>query len=162
MISFDAKDFSDQVAGLMKSFSKLPRHIAKKHLQAAMKRALKPGVPMLRRNTPPLGVRRGRKAAGEKRSPGALRRSATAQAKYVSTVGGGMVTGRLGYKFGPESRKAIWLEYGTSKGIRPRNMIENTMASYAGPAAAQLADEMAKALEKAATEVAFGKNPGRN
>ena len=73
-------DGDKHIGKLMKAFRGLPRHIAKKHIKAAMKRTIKPGVPILRSLTPPLSTRRGRRKKGEKaRSTGELRRSVMAK-----------------------------------------------------------------------------------
>lgn len=150
-----------ELRAVMGRFAALPRHIARKHLQAAMRRAIKDGVPSLRAATPPIGVRRGRLRRGERRTTGALRRSVTTRAKYVDRPGGaGAVYGVLGYKAGIESRKAIWLQFGTNR-VQPRRMIENFTRQYGGPALATLKAEMVSGLEKAAKELAAGKNPGR-
>ena len=164
--SFEPNSFdSDKhIKALMRSFDGLPRHLAKKHMKAAIKRLLKPAIPILRRNTPPLGTRRGRRKAGEKpKSSGALRRSVTVRTGQTGKNGGfdSFVYGVLGYKAGPESRKAIWLNFGTSRGIKPYKMIENAMAEFGPVAASRLAEEMAVGLEKAAAELASGMNPGR-
>lgn len=162
-LSINADAMTADIAALIGRFRELPRHIARKHMQAAMRRALKPGVPILRRNTPPLGVRRGRKKAGEVRSTGALRKSVTTRAKAVpGRSGAGVVYGVVGYRHGWESRKAIWLESGTRSGIAPRHMAAKSMGEIRGPAAATLVREMAVALEKAAAELAAGKNPTRS
>ena len=150
---------------LVGRFRSLPRHIAAKHLGAAMRRVLKRGVPILRANTPPIGTRRGRRRKGEKpRSSGDLRRAVT-----IRTGQSGrnndfdmFVWGVLGYRAGFQSRKAIWLQYGTATGINPVRMIERTMTQMGPIAAADLAREMAAAFEKASNEVAGNKNPVRS
>jgi hypothetical protein len=155
----------DAVRTLMSRYRALPRHIARKHLGAAMRRLLKRGVPILRRNTPPLGVRRGRRRRGERaRSTGNLRRAVTVRTGQTggNTDFNSFVWGCLGYKAGPESRKAIWLQYGTRRGIQPVLMIERTMQEFGPIAAADLASELASALEKSAKEVSSGKNPLRD
>lgn len=164
LISINADAMTEEIAALIARFRELPRHIARKHLAAAMKRAMKPGIPVLRRNTPPIGTRRGRRKAGEKAaSTGALRRSVIAKAKAVpGRSGAGVAYGVLGYRHGMESRKAIWLEFGTRRGIAPRRMASKSLDEVRGPAAAALTREMAVALEKAAAEVAAGKNPTRS
>lgn len=149
-----------EIQAIMDRFAALPRHIAKKHLQAAMKRTMKDGVPVLRALTPPTGVRRGRMRKGEKRTTGALRRAVTTKAKYIGRNKDGLVYGIVGYKAGHESRKAIWLEFGTKR-IQPRRMIEQFRQQYGGPSLAKLTTEMAAALEKGAKELAAGKNPGK-
>lgn len=159
-------NFADEIEALMGRYASLPKHIAKKHLQAAMKRTLKDGVPVLRSVTPPLGVRRGRRKKGafvpQNKSTGALRRSVTTKAKYIGRNADGVVYGVVGYKAGMQSRKAIWLEYGTRYGIHPREMIAKFMAAYKGPSLAILKAEMAAAFDKAVKEAESGKNPGRN
>lgn len=156
-------DANRHIRKLMKSYQALPRHIAKKHLKASMRRTLKPGVPVLRSLTPPLGTRRGRRKKGEKaRSTGELRRSVTTKAGQTgnNNAFGSFVWGVLGYRFKGQDRKAIWLNYGTSRGVRAYDMIGNAMAKLGPISAQRLASEMAAALEKAAEEVAAGKNPG--
>lgn len=156
MIEINADAMTAEIASMIGRFRDLPRHIARKHLAAAMRRAMKPGVPILRRNTPPLGTRRGRRKAGEKpQSSGALRKSVTAKSKSV----GGVAYGVLGYRHGWESRKAIWQEFGTKRGVPAKHMAANSMTQIRGPAAATLVREMAIALERAATDL--GKAPGR-
>jgi len=158
------KNPKDEIQALMDRFSALPRYIAKKHLQAAMKRTVADGVPVLRQLTPPLGVTRGRRRKGSftalNRTTGNLRRSATTKAKYIGRNAEGVVYGVVGYRAGFNSRKAIWLEYGTRRGIRPQNIIEQFKQRYGQPSLARLATEMANALEKGAKELASGKNPG--
>lgn len=149
-----------EIQSLMGRFYALPRHIARKHLQAAIRRTIKDGVPVLRSVTPPIGVRRGRLRQGERRSTGALRRAVTTKAKYVERNAAGTVYGVVGYRASFDSRKAIWLQYGTPK-IQPRRMAERFTQQYGGPALATIRAEMASALEKAAKELAAGKNPGR-
>ena len=156
-------DANAHIGALMQAFRTLPRHIARKHIKAAMRRVLRPAVPILRKNTPPLDTRRGRRKAGEKkRSSGALRRSVTVRTGQTGTnrAFDAFVYGVLGYKAGPESRKAIWLQFGTASGVKPYDMIGKTMREFGPVAAGKLADEMTKALEKAAAELASGKNAG--
>ena len=157
-------DADPHIKALIKRYEALPRHIGKKHLKSSLRSVLRKGVPILRRNTPPLDTRRGRRKAGEKRrSTGALRRSVTTKAGQTGKNGdhNAFVWAVLGYKKGWESRKAIWLEYGTSSGARAFQMMEKTMRQMGPIAANELAHRMAEALEKAANEIAGGRNPGR-
>jgi HK97 gp10 family phage protein len=155
-----------EIGALMARFDELPRHIAKKHLLAVVKRVGKEGVPKLKSNTP-VGktktvkstIVRGQFKDNHKRRGGALRRAATVVARYKGKNRDGVVHGVLGYKFGWESRKAIWLEDGTVR-IAPRRMVARTMQAWSGPVTTRLAKEMALALEKAAKELESGKNPG--
>jgi hypothetical protein len=169
MISLNWDGMQGEIGALMARYDELPRHIAKKHLLAVVKRALKPGVPVLKRLTPKGGMRtvrstivRGQRKDNMKRRGGALRRSVNAQAKYVGTNKAGVAYGFVGYKFGFESRKAIWLEFGTSRGVKPRRIIQQFLREYTGPAVATLATEMKKGLEAAAAELASGKNSNAN
>lgn len=153
-----------EIEDLMGRYAALPRHIAKKHLQAAMKRAMADGVPILRSVTPPLGVRRGRPKAGsfvpKNRTTGELRRNATAKAKYIGRNSYGVTYGVIGYRAGFNSRKAIWLEYGTRRGISPQRIIQQFLGQYSGPCLERLKSEMAISLDKAANELAGGRNLG--
>lgn len=156
-------DLDQHIGDLMNAYRALPRHIAKKHLKAAMRRVLKPAVRILRKNTPPLGTRRGRRKKGERRrSSGALRRAVTVRTGQSGNnqAFDAFVFGVLGYKASFESRKAIWLQFGTSGGVKAYRMIENTLAEFGPVAASMLAEEMAAGLEKAAAELASGRNPG--
>ena len=156
-------DGNRHIRRLMQSYKTLPRHIAKKHLKASMRRTLKPGVSILRSVTPPVGTRRGRRRKGEKkRSTGELRRSVTVKAGQTGNnlAFGAFIWGVLGYRFKGQDRKAIWLNYGTSNGVRSYDMIGQAMSKLGPISAQRLASEMATALEKAAEEVAGGKNQG--
>jgi hypothetical protein len=176
MISLNWDGMQGEIGALMARFNELPRHIAKKHLIAALKRVMKDGVPILKAVTPKGGTRTvraalkrgagGRFVAGSGKKSrvrgGAMRRAVTAKAKFIGRNRDGVVYGVVGYKAGIESRKAIWLEFGTSRGVKPRNLIDQFRARYGGPAASRLADEMSRALEKAANELASGMNPTRS
>jgi hypothetical protein len=154
----------DAIKQLIARYRQLPRHIARKHLASSIRKVLKKGVPLLRANTPPVGVRRGRRRAGEKqRSTGELRRAVTVRTGQTGKNNDFdmFVWGVLGYKAGMQSRKAIWLEYGTSRGISPVGMLAKTMQQFGPISTSELAGAMAVGLEKAANEIAAGKNPGR-
>ncbi len=167
MITLNWGQMEGEIGALMSRFEALPRHIAKKHLVAAMRRAGKDSIPILKANTPVGGGRRVKAALirGElktnyKRRGGSLRRAATFLAKYKGRNSDGAVFGILGYKFGWESRKAIWLEFGTSRGIEPRKMVERSMSTAKGIVSGRLEAEMASALEAAVRELESGMNPG--
>jgi hypothetical protein len=156
-----------EIGALMKRYEALPRYIAKKHLKAAMKRATKPAVPLLKSNTP-VGrtkvvkrkIVRGQFKDNVKERGGALRRASTSKSIFKGKNADGRVIAVLGYKYGWESRKAIWLEYGTSRGITPRRMVGKTMDTFKGPATVALVAELRLALERATKEAAAGINPG--
>lgn len=155
-------DADQHIGALVAAYRSLPRNIAKKHLMASIRKVLRRGVPILRRHTPPLSTRRGRYKQGEKpKSTGALRRSVTVRAGQTGKNGDrdAFVWGCLGYKYGFESRKAIWLSEGTIR-IAPFRMVDNAMKELGPISAKQLANEMSIALDKATREAASGKNSG--
>lgn len=160
MINLNWQGMQGEVGAMMRRFNELPRHIAKKHLIAVVKRVGREGVPKLKANTP-VGRKMKANAKGvvKMRRSGDLRRAATTNARYKGRNRDGYVTGTIGYRYGTESRKAIWLEYGTTR-MAARGMVARTMQSWGGPAATKLAAEMAVALEKAAKELESGMNPG--
>jgi len=168
----NAYDLDSAIKSVMRAYKKLPGHIARKYMKASMRRVLKNAVPILKRNTPKGKAYntkaavsrddRGRflKGSGKKMRVrgGALRRAATVRTGMTGKAGAfdSFVWGVLGYKAGFESRKAIWLNYGTSRGIRPYEMIEKTMSEFGPVAASKLAAEMRNALEAAAKDLAPG------
>lgn len=178
MIQFSIDDDGD-IAALMSRFQELPNHIARKHMQAAIRRVMKFAVPHLKRNTPKRrsyvrfgGGRGGREYTATKIKGGSLRRSVITKASYIRSKadGGGVAYGSVGYSRAKapaessqsgitQSRKAIWLEFGTEFAFA-RGMVAMTMKQIGKPAAGMLATELAAALEKAANELASKKNPG--
>ncbi len=156
--AFGTETDTAAITKMIDRFQALPAHIARKHLQAAMRRVLKPAVPILKRNTPPLGSARGRRKKGA-RKKGALKKAVTVRVGKRGTMTDGFVFGVLGYKQGMESRKAIWLEFGT-RYITPQRMIDKTMSQFGGVAAQKLEAELVTALDKAVKEFGAGKNPG--
>lgn len=162
MISMDWNRMSKDCAALWARYEELPKHIAKKHLLASMRRAVKAsnGVSILRKNTPPLTTRRGRRRKGEQPvSTGELRRSVMTKARWIGRNKDGVAVAGLGYRYGFASQKAIWHEFGTTR-MAAKHMMENTFNSIRNQVASRLADEMAKALDAAGRELASGKNPG--
>lgn len=162
MISLNWSQMTKELEALGKSYEQLPKHIAKKHMAAALRRAVRKagGVSILRQNTPPIGTRRGRRRKGEKaRSTGDLRRSVTIKAGWKGTNADGTAYAMLGYKYGWNSRKAIWAEYGTNWRVGI-GMMQRTFQQVKQPAAAATAGELAISLEKAVKELSAGKNPG--
>lgn len=178
MIELDTSGMQEEIAALMERYNALPNHIAKKHLRASMRRVMKYAVPALKKNTPRRrsyvrfgGGRNGREYTATRIRGGSLRSAVTTKAGYSRAKGGPMaVYGVVGYanrltpaEAGPQvsqSRKAIWLEYGTRYAFA-RGMVKMTLSQIGGPSAALLAREMSAALEKAAAELAAGKNPAR-
>jgi hypothetical protein len=178
MISFNWNIFKDDTAHLIQAFDKLPRHIGKKHLLASMKAAIRAakGVQVLKALTPKAKTRtvrsgitrderKGTFSKGSqgwgKQKGGAMRRAVTVNARYIGRNKDGVAVATLGYKYGAESKKAIFLEYGTSRGIEPRRMVDKAMKSIHGPLLGALGNAMAQALDKASKELSYGKNPGK-
>ena len=162
MINVNWKELLGDFADLAGAYEKLPSHIAKKHLLACMKRAVtnSGGVKLLRQNTPPLGTRRGRRKKGEKAiSTGALRKSVMAKSSWAGTNKGGYAAAGLGYRYGDQSRKAIWYEFGTPR-LNAKHMAQKTYDSIKENVASDLSRQLAAALERASSEVAVGKNKG--
>lgn len=152
-------DADKHIRKLIAAYRSLPGHIARKHMRASMGRTLRPAIPKLRQNTPPLGTRRGRRRKGEaRRSTGALRRSVAVRTGQTGRAGAFdfFVWAVLGYRASFESRKAIWLQYGTAGGVRPYDMIGKTMREFGPVAAGQLAEQLKLALEKAVRDAAPG------
>lgn len=161
MISFNWGRVQGEIKAIAARFEELPRHIAKKHIRAAIGRTLKPGVPKLRALTPPTNTRRGRRKKGEKRtSTGELRRSVKVITKYKGRNKDGFAYGVIGYKGGEQSLKALRLEFGR-KHIAPRQFMQKFYDSYKSQAQSLLAGELRKALDKAVNELRKGKNPTR-
>jgi HK97 gp10 family phage protein len=162
VITLNEAKLQREIADLAKSYQDLPKHIAKKHMVAAMRRSVmkSKGVSILRQNTPPAGTRRGRRKKGEKaRSTGEMRRSVTTKAKWIGNNKSGAAVAGLGYKYGRASQKAIWHEFGTTR-MKGIGMMQRTFEQIRGKVASLLAGELAAALEKAAAEKAGGKNKG--
>jgi hypothetical protein len=176
--SFEPNSFDGDrhIKAMMEAYRALPKHIARKHIMASMRKVLKPGIPILKRNTPKgrayntrADVKRdarGRFQLGSGKKMrvrgGALRRAATVRTGQTGKNGAfdSFVWGVLGYKAGIESRKAIWLQFGTSRGVKAYQMMEKTLSEFGPIASSKLAAEMAVGLEKAAAELAAGKNKG--
>jgi len=150
-----------EYAELAADYKELPAHLAKKYLVSSMRKSINQakGTQILRKNTPPTNTRRGRKAKGQKRSTGELRRSVMVKAKWIGRNRDGWAVAGLGYKYNREHRKAIWMEFGTTH-IKGRKMMERTYEQIRGQVASRLSANLAESLEKAAAELASGKNPG--
>ena len=169
MISMNWKKMSDEIGDLVNSYQALPGYLGKKHVVASLKRSIvkSGGVRQLRQNTPPSGLKRGRKAKGQQRrgSTGELRRAVITKGRWIGTTKAGWGVAGLGYRFRKSSgnddpgssRKAIWHEFGTSR-MKAVGMMQKTFEAIRGQVASTLAEELRKGLENAANEL--GKNPG--
>jgi|688.fasta_scaffold1100853_2 hypothetical protein len=147
MISVELdKSMNDEIGQFVQAFNGLQKNIRNKYLKSALNKTLRPGRAVLKRYTPPEGVKRGRRKKGEaSKSTGALKAAVAVRTKATKDA----VFGVLGYKAGAQSRKAIWLEFGTNKGIDPRRMVERAMQEFGPQAASTLAQNMAIAFENA-------------
>jgi hypothetical protein len=175
VIALDTGNVTEQIGALMARFDALPNHIARKHASAAVKRVMKGMVPIMKKNTPKRGRRivfNNRKPGGEygvtKIKGGSLRASVAIKSTYIRTKGNGStVTGVVGYRSDKkdpyngvsQSRKAIWLEFGTENSFA-RGMVAMTLRQVGSVSAQKLATEMSLALDKAANELASKMNPG--
>ena len=83
----------------------------------------------------------------------------TTKAKWIGRNRDGFAVAGLGYKYGVESKKAIWLEFGTTH-IEGRKMMERTFDQIKGQVASKLKQNLAESLERAVAEIGSGKNPG--
>lgn len=147
MISIELdRSFNDEIGQFVRAFQGLEKNIRNKYLKSAVARSLRPGKAILKRYTPPEGSKRGRRKKGEKaKSTGRLKNAVTVRTKARRDV----VFGALGYKYSYESRKAIWLEFGTKNGVRPREMVERAAREFGPQASAAMAKNMAIAFENA-------------
>lgn len=161
MISVNWDKLLGEYAGLAEDYRRLPSYLGKKYLVSSMRKSVNQakGPQLLRKNTPPTNTKRGRKAKGQKRSTGALRRAVMTKAKWIGRNKDGFAVAGLGYRYGQDSKKALWLEFGTTR-MQGRKMMERTFEQIRGQVAAYLAGNLASSLESAAAELASGKNPG--
>lgn len=162
MISLNFDQVQREIGANTARLLAMPRHIGKKHLLAGLRRAIKVsgGLQKLRAATPPVNTRRGRRKKGERaRSTGDLRRSVTTKARFIGRNRDGVAVAGLGYKYGMQSRKAIWHEYGTTR-MKGVAMMQRVFESIRGQVKNNLAGELAVSIEKAARELESGMNPG--
>jgi hypothetical protein len=155
MISINEDQVMGELGKLVASFDKFPAAVANQALRGAMTRTLAGGKKVLKGLTPGGKSGRGRSKAGAKRSTGALKK---AVATKVKARKGRSVTGVLGYRGGEQSRKAIWKEFGTSRGGKAVGMMAKAQAQYFPVALANLKKELIVGLQKAAAILARGPN----
>jgi HK97 gp10 family phage protein len=149
-----------QIADLFRAYRDLPGSLARKHLKAAMRRAIKPFHPALRANTP--------------KDTGNLRRSIQTILRFKDRANwGGHVVGVVG--FGRKGKRKGYhshlLELGTAerktrngarRGSGPsREMVRRTLNENRQGIASNLAKELAVSLERAARELEVGRAKGR-
>lgn len=152
-----------EIAGVIAAFNQLPGVLARKHVTAAMRRAVKPFQPALRQATP-VGT-------------GGLRRSVKTLVRYYQKANwAGNIVGVVGYARGGSkpnkmgNHSAI-VEKGTGDRYRrngayvgrmpARRMLRDTIAANRQAIAANLTREMAVGLERAARELAGAQAKGK-
>lgn len=160
-------------------YKQLPRHVAYKHMAAAMKRAVRKanGVQTLKQvcrerlnlkgtvvtKDPPKRTKAGAFKKGWNR-----RRRGGEFLKAIDVVSSKPKGGKnprplvvkVGWKYGVESKKALWLEFGT-KHVTPRRMAEETFNRIRGPAMGNMKSELLAALEKAVKDLGQAKDPAK-
>jgi hypothetical protein len=156
------QSLAGDVTDIVSAFRKLPTHIAKKHLRAAMGRTIKPFIPALRASTP--------------KYTGNLKRSVSSVTRFYDRADHGAVVGVVGFSRGGKTKRnmgnhGLFVEAGTKPrrtrakrfcGSMPaRGMLRATLSTMRGQILANLGMEMAVALERATRELASGKNPGK-
>lgn len=160
-------EFQRDTQYLIEAFRKLPPRLAKKHMTAAMRRAIKPFEPALRDATP--------------YRTGSLRRSIKTITRFYNKADHGAVAAVVGYARGTLKKKrgqfvisgsgqhGIIVEKGTtdrktSSGRRcgrmpARYMMQSTLNANKSAILSNIETQLAVSLERAAKELA--KNPVR-
>lgn len=129
VVIFDSLSYAGDCRALAAGFRDLPSVLAKKHIKAAMNRAVKPFIPALRAATPRFkGKRvktaavarddRGRYVAGSGKKttvkPGALRRSIKSITKFTTKSNHASFYTKVGFARGEgKGNHALWVEQGT-------------------------------------------------
>ena len=161
-------------------FKQLPRHVAYKHMAAAMKRALRKAraeqtlkaVCRERLNLKGTVIDNSRpkrnKAGQYKKGWNRRRRGGdflAAIGVYSSKPKFGKdprpLVAKVGWKYGPQSHKALWLEFGPKNGIEPRRMAEETFTRIRGAAMSAMKAEMLYALDQAKKDLGRAKDPAK-
>jgi hypothetical protein len=159
-------------------YKQLPRHVAYKHMAAAMKRAIRKaqGVQTLKQvcrerlnlkgtvvtKDPPKRTKAGtfKKGWNRRRRGGEfLKAIAVVSSKPKGGKNPRPLVAKIGWRYGEQSKKAIWLEFGTSRGVKPRRMAEETFMRIRGPAMAGMKGELVYALSKAVKDLGQAKDP---
>jgi len=160
--------YSDQsnrdIDNLIRAYGQLPIRLARKHMQAAMRRSIRPFAPALRRATP--------------KKTGGLRKSVKVRVKfsnrmtktYWGSFSGG-VTGTIGFGRGGSSptrmgNHASIVEAGTKERVRKsgartgtmpaRHMVRDTLAANRAGILSNLELELGVSLERAVRDVRPG------
>lgn len=161
--SYFPEQTSAELDGLVRAYGQLPARLARKHLTAAMKRAIRPFQPALRQATP-VGT-------------GSLRRSVKTITKFGNKVSRtywgpftGTVIGIVGFSRNSADPKkrgnhSSIVESGTGERFRKsrrrtgsmpaKHMLRDTLASHKDGILANLEMQMGASLEKAARELAY-------
>jgi hypothetical protein len=176
---FDSLAYADDCRALGRGYGQLPKALAKKHIKAAVNRAVKPFVPALRAATPKSKGKRTKTAAvsrdtsgrfqkgsGKKSviKPGRLRRSIITVTKFANKVNHGSFTARVTFSRGEgKGNHALWVEEGTAdrsgtgggnRGkVSPRWFLRTLFNSMAPGIAASMGLHLSAGLEAAAREL---------
>jgi len=180
VLIFDSLSYAGDCRSMAAGYRELPSALAKKHIKAAMTRAVKPFLPALRAATPRFKGKRiktaaiardtkGRYVAGSgKKStikPGALRRSIKSITKFTNKANHGSFYTKVGFARGEgKGNHALWVESGTaerklksngaSRGtVAPRWFLKRTFDSMKSGIQANIGLHLAAALEKAGNEL---------
>lgn len=152
-----------EIAGLIRAFKVLPGTLARKHITAAMRRAVRPLQPAIREATPV--------------ATGGLRRSVKTIVRFYSKSNwGGNVVGVVGFGRGGSKPDKMGnhssiVEAGTKERFRKdrrrtgampaRHMLRQSLAANRESIRANLARELATGLERAARELSGGQAKGK-
>jgi hypothetical protein len=174
---FDSRAYSDDCRALADGYRRLPKALARKHIKAAVNRAVKPFVPALRAATPKGKPKRSARvaaaaarAAGKKlppnvNRPGRLRRSIVTVTKFTNKVDHGSFVSRVTFRRGEgKGNHALWVEAGTAArkagksganrgAVSPRWFLRSLFLSMAPGIASSMSLHLAAGLEAAAREL---------
>lgn len=177
---FDSLSYANDCRAMAQGYKDLPSALAKKHIKAAMTRAVKPFLPALRSATPRFKGKRTKTAAiardtkgryvagsGKKSAikPGALRRSIKSITKFTQKANHGAFYTKVGFARGEgKGNHALWVEGGTgarkikSNGanrgtVAPRWFLRRTFESMKSGIQASIGLHLAAGLEKAGNEL---------
>lgn len=179
ILSVNMTYVNSSFADIAARYKALPRHVAYKHMAAAMKRAVRKaqGVQVLKQvcrerlnlkgtvvtKDPPKRDKAGQFKKGwnrRRRGGDFLKAIAVTSSKPKGGKNPRPLVVKVGWKYGEQSKKALWLEFGT-KHVEPRRMAEETFNRIRGTAMANMRSELLAALEKAARDLGQAKDPAK-
>lgn len=161
--SYFPQQTTRELDNLIRAFGELPHRLAKKHMKAAMRRAIRPFAPALRRATPKRsgGLRKSVKAITKFGSKTSKTYWGSFHGTVIGVVGysrGGSKPDRMGnhsaiVEGGSQERRT---KDGRRRGKMPaRYMVRDTLAANKAGILSNLELELGVSLEKAARELAF-------